>query len=589
MSEIFVTKRDGSKTPLNIDKIHDVVEFACDGLSGVSPSEVEVKSHIQFSNGIKTSDIQETLIKSASELISEESPNYQFVAGRLINFHLRKLVYGQFDPPELIEHYKKLVLLGWYDQALYNKYSKNEWETLNSVINHSLDFNLTYAAMEQFRGKYLVQNRVTNEIFETPQMLYMLVSMTLFAEYPEESRIGYVKKYYNHISKGNISLPTPILAGVRTPDRQFSSCVLIEAADSLNSISATNAAIIRYVSQKAGIGVGAGSIRASGSPIRNGQASHTGVIPFYRTFQSSVKSCSQGGVRGGAATLYYPLWHLEVEDLLVLKNNKGIDSNRLRQMDYGVQFNKLMYERLIKGEHITLFSPSDVPGLYESFFNDQDKFKEIYEKAERNTKIRKRKVSAVDLFSSFMQERKDTGRIYLQNVDNANIQGSFDEAIAPIRQSNLCVTGDTELDIIVDGQGMFNVPIIDVIGYICSGRVVKVSSYNIETNTFQYAQASKGAMTGKDRELMEIEDDATGKKVICTPEHQIYTKNRGYVEARNLVETDELKYVKSVAHREKLKNANIGKNWYSNDNLKTSCQANSPPGNDWYKGRIYGY
>lgn len=540
MRDILVTKRDGTKTPLDINKIHDVVEFACAGLTGVAPSEVEVKSHIQFSNGITTSDIQETLIKSSSELISEESPNYQYVAGRLINFHLRKLVYGQFDPLDLIEHYKNNVLLGWYDKNLYNQYSKNDWELLNSVINHSLDFNLTYAAMEQFRGKYLVQNRVTKEIFETPQMLYMLVSMTLFADYPVETRISYVKKYYNHISKGNISLPTPILAGVRTPDRQFSSCVLIETEDSLNSISATNAAIIRYVSQKAGIGIGGGSIRATGSPIRNGQASHTGVIPFYRTFQSSVKSCSQGGVRGGAATLYYPVWHLEIEDLLVLKNNKGVESNRLRQMDYGVQFNKLMYERLITNGNITLFSPSDVPGLYDAFFADQDKFKEIYEKAERTTHIRKITVKALDLFTTYIQERKDTGRIYLQNVDNVNIQGSFKPEDAPIKMSNLCVTGDTELDIIVDGIGLFNVPIIDVICYVCRGREVKVSAYDIETNTFKYSKVSKGAMTGRNRELMEIEDDLTGKKVICTPDHQIYTKNRGYVEARNLVGTDEL-------------------------------------------------
>ena len=292
--------------------------------------------------------------------------------------------------------------------------------------------------MEQFRGKYLAQNRVTGKHFETPQITYALISATLFSQYPKETRLKYVKDYYDAVSNFDISLPTPVMAGVRTPQRQFSSCVLIETDDSLDSINATSSSIVKYVSQKAGIGIGAGSIRAINSPIRNGDASHTGVIPFYKLFQASVKSCSQGGVRGGAATLYYPLWHYEVEDLLVLKNNKGTEDNRVRHMDYGVQFNKLMYERLIAGEEITLFSPSDVPGLYNAFFEDQDKFKELYERAERNTRIRKKKVSALDLFSAFMNERKNTGRIYLMNVDHANDHGSFDASKAPIRQSNLC-------------------------------------------------------------------------------------------------------------------------------------------------------
>jgi ribonucleoside-diphosphate reductase alpha chain len=292
--------------------------------------------------------------------------------------------------------------------------------------------------MEQFRGKYLVQNRVTGTIYETPQMAYMLIAATLFSNYDKEERLKWVKDYYDAISTFDISLPTPVMAGVRTPQRQFSSCVLIETDDSLDSINATSSSIVKYVSQKAGIGVGAGSIRAINSPIRNGDASHTGVIPFYKMFQAAVKSCSQGGVRGGAATLYYPLWHLEVEDLLVLKNNKGTEDNRVRHMDYGVQFNKLMYERLMTGGNITLFSPNDVPGLYESFFNDQDKFRELYEQAERKTSIRKKSVPAIELFSSFMNERKNTGRIYLQNVDHANDHSSFDSKVAPVKQSNLC-------------------------------------------------------------------------------------------------------------------------------------------------------
>ena len=433
-----VQKRDGTLEDLDIDKLHKVVMYACEDISGVSASEVEIHSQIQFFESIATEDIQETLIKSAADLISEDAPNYQYVAGRLINYHLRKMVYDSFTPPCLCDIIQKNIDAGFYDAEFTELYTKDEINELNDHIKHERDEVLTYAAMEQFRGKYLVQNRATGEIFETPQVAYMMIAATLFNKYPAETRIKYVKDYYDAISTFKISLPTPVMAGVRTPQRQFSSCVLIETDDSLDSINATSSAIVKYVSQKAGIGIGAGSIRAVGSKIRSGDATHTGVIPFYKMFQSAVKSCSQGGVRGGAATLYYPIWHLEVEDLLVLKNNKGTEDNRVRHMDYGVQFNKLMYERLITGGNITLFSPQDVPGLYDCFFNDQDKFKELYEQAERKTSIRKKSIKAIDLFSAFVTERKDTGRIYLMNVDHANTHGSFDEKLAPIKQSNLC-------------------------------------------------------------------------------------------------------------------------------------------------------
>ena len=433
-----VIKRDGQQEDLNIDKLHKVVMYACEDITGVSASQVEINSKIQFFDSIKTEDIQETLIKSAADLISEETPNYQYVAGRLINYHLRKMVYDSFTPPCLCDIIDKNIDAGFYDKEFRDLYTKDEIDYLNQHINHDRDEVLTYAAMEQFRGKYLVQNRATGEIFETPQVAYMMISATLFSKYPAETRLQYVKAYYDAISQFKLSLPTPIMAGVRTPQRQFSSCVLIETDDSLDSINATTSAVVKYVSQKAGIGIGAGSIRAVGSKIRSGDATHTGVIPFYKLFQSAVKSCSQGGVRGGAATLYYPLWHLEVEDLLVLKNNKGTEDNRVRHMDYGVQFNKLMYERLISGGNITLFSPHDVPGLYDAFFQDQDKFQELYEKAERMTSIKKKTISAQDLFSAFMTERKDTGRIYLMNVDHANTHGAFIEELAPIKQSNLC-------------------------------------------------------------------------------------------------------------------------------------------------------
>jgi len=438
MTKIQVEKRDGKKEPLDLEKMHKVVMFACEDIAGVSASEVELKSHIQFYDGIKSVEVQETLIKAASDLISEETPNYQWVAGNLVNYHIRKMVYGVFEPWHILKVVETNVKEGFYDSALLEDYSKKEWNEINSYIKHDRDFDIAYVGMEQFRGKYLVQNRVTGRLYETPQIAYMLIAATLFSSYDKNIRLKYVKDYYDAISSFDISLPTPVMAGVRTPQRQFSSCVLIETDDSLDSINATSSSVVKYVSQKAGIGIGAGSIRAINSPIRNGDASHTGVIPFYKLFQASVKSCSQGGVRGGAATLYYPIWHYEVEDLLVLKNNKGTEDNRVRHMDYGVQFNKLMYERLIAGENITLFSPSDVPGLYTAFFEDQDKFRELYEKAERNTRLRKKTIPALELFSIFMNERKNTGRIYLMNVDHANDHGSFLPEKAPIRQSNLC-------------------------------------------------------------------------------------------------------------------------------------------------------
>ena len=438
MTQIQVQKRDGVREALDLEKLHRVVFWATQGITGVSASEVEIKSHLQFYNGIKTADIQETLIKSAADLISEETPNYQYVAGRLICYHLRKQVYGDFTPWHVMDLVRQNVAAGFYDADLLTAYSQEEWDRINGFIRHERDEDLTYAAMEQFRGKYLVQNRVTKDIYETPQVAYALIAATLFSAYPRESRMMWVRDYYDAISTHQISLPTPVMAGVRTPQRQFSSCVLIETDDSLDSINATASAIVKYVSQKAGIGIGASRIRAIGSPIRNGDAYHTGVIPFYKLFQAATRSCSQGGVRNGAATLYYPIWHLEVEDLLVLKNNKGTEDNRVRHMDYGVQFNKVMYERLLSNGDITLFSPHDVPEMWAAFYTDVDRFRELYERAEKNTKLRKRTIRALELFTRFIEERKNTGRVYLMNVDHANSHGSFLPEVAPIRQSNLC-------------------------------------------------------------------------------------------------------------------------------------------------------
>jgi ribonucleoside-diphosphate reductase alpha chain len=438
MAQILVTKRNGNREPLDLNKFHKVVAWACEGINGVSESEIEIRSHIQFYDGIKTTDIQETLIKASADLISEDTPGYQYVAGRLINYHLRKQVYGDYHVPHLANHIDNVIGAGYYDKDIKEWYSFADINTLNGYIDHKRDFSIAYVGMEQFRGKYLIKNRATGYIFETPQFCYMLIAMVLFRNYPKETRLKWVKDLYDATSTFEISLPTPIMAGLRSPQKQFSSCVLIESDDSLDSINATSSAIVKYVSQKAGIGINAGRIRALGSPIRNGDTTHTGVIPFFKHFQSAVKSCSQGGVRGGAATLYYPIWHLEVEDLLVLKNNKGTEDNRIRGLDYGVQFNKVMYERLLMGGNITLFSPNDVPALYDAFFVDVDKFRTLYLAAEADPTIRKKSIPAVDLFSAFMQERKDTGRIYLQNVDHANDHGAFIKELAPIHQSNLC-------------------------------------------------------------------------------------------------------------------------------------------------------
>ena len=439
IDKIQVTKRDGRLEPIELDKIHKVIEWAAHGLDNVSVSQVELKSHIQFYEGIKTRDIHETIIKSAADLISEDTPDYQYLAARLAIFHLRKIAYNKFTPPHLYDHVKKLTDAGKYDQHILADYSRAEFDELEEYLDHWRDMNLAYAAVEQMAGKYLVQDRVSKTVYESPQFLYMLVGMCLFSRYEKSERMNYVKRFYDATSQFKISLPTPIMSGVRTPSRQFSSCVLIECGDSLDSINATTSAIVRYVSQRAGIGINAGRIRALGSPIRGGEAQHTGCIPFYKLFQTAVKCCSQGGVRGGAATLFYPLWHLEVESLLVLKNNRGVEDNRVRHMDYGVQLNKTMYTRLIKGQDISLFSPSDTPGLYDAFFEDQDKFEELYTKYENDPSIRSRQIPAADLFSLMMQERASTGRIYIQNVDHCNTHSPFDPTVAPIRQSNLCM------------------------------------------------------------------------------------------------------------------------------------------------------
>jgi len=435
---INVLKASGLKEPLSVEKIHRVLEWAAEGLK-VSVSAVELKARLQIVEGTKTSDIHETLVKTAADMISEKSPDYQWFSARLKMFRMRKEAYGTFAPPVLLNHVQRLTIQGLYDGHLLRDYSLTDWHHMNEMIDHSKDMNFAYAATVQLREKYLVQNRVTGELFESPQMAYILIAAALFANEHPDVRLGYVEKFYKAVSGGKLSLPTPIMAGVRTPTRQFSSCVLIEAGDSLDSINGANNAITKYVSQRAGIGINAGALRGAGAEIRGGEAYHTGLIPFFKTFQASVKSCSQGGLRGGSATLFYPLWTWEAESLLVLKNNRGTENNRVRHLDYGVQLNKLMYNRLVKGQNITLFSMDEVPDLLDAFYADQDEFERLYTKYEQDDSIRRRSIPASELFGVLASERASTGRIYIQNIDHNNTHGAFDPTVAPIKQSNLCL------------------------------------------------------------------------------------------------------------------------------------------------------
>jgi ribonucleoside-diphosphate reductase alpha chain len=429
-----VVKRNGLIESLDLDKMHLMVEEACKGLAGVSASQVEMTSGIQFYNGISTQEIQEILIRSASDLINLDHPNYQYVAARLLLFAVRKQLYGRMkELPTLEDHIFTCVNAQVYDSEIFNKYSKEEIERVNSWIDHDRDYLFTYAGLRQVVDKYLVQDRSTGGVYETPQFMYMMIALTIFAEYPKETRMSYVRRYYDAISKHKINIPTPIMAGVRTPLRQFASCVLVDTDDTLDSIFSSDMAIGRYVAQRAGIGINAGRIRGINSKIRGGEVQHTGVVPFLKKFESTVRCCTQNGIRGGSATVYFPIWHQEIEDILVLKNNKGTEDNRVRKLDYGIQLSKIFYERFIQDGEITLFSPHDVPGLYDVF--GLDKFDELYVKYENDLNIPKKKVKAQDLILDLLKERAETGRIYLMNIDHANSHGAFKDQIT---MSNLC-------------------------------------------------------------------------------------------------------------------------------------------------------
>ena len=431
----MIVKRSGAKEPLNIDKIHFVVEEACKGLAGVSSSQIEMNANLQFYDGMSSKEIQEILVRSANDLISLDAPNYQFAAARLLSYGVYKEVFGHYAPISLREMIRLNIQRGVYDAEFLEWYTEEEIDRLDSYIHHKRDENFTYAGLRQVVDKYLCQDRSNNQLFETPQFMYMMIAATLFAQYPRETRMHYVRRYYDATSLFRINIPTPVMAGVRTPVRQFASCVLVDSDDTLDSIFASDMAIGRYTAQRAGIGINSGRVRAVNSKIRGGEVAHTGIIPFLKKFESTVRCCTQNGVRGGSATVHFPLWHYEIEDILVLKNNKGTEDNRVRKLDYSIQLNKLMYERLLQDGDITLFSPQDVPGLYEAFYSDQDKFKELYEMYERKTSIRKKRISAMELFSALIKERAETGRIYIMNVDHANTHSSFKDTVY---MSNLC-------------------------------------------------------------------------------------------------------------------------------------------------------
>jgi ribonucleoside-diphosphate reductase alpha chain len=466
-----VVKRNGSVESLNLEKIHKMVEMACDGVAGVSESAIEMNANLQIFDGIKTDDIQEILIKSANDLISLDTPNYQFVAARLLLFSLRKAVYNAHPDshPHLYTHIKDCIDHGLYDPALLDSYSEEEWGEINSMVDYDRDYMFTYAGLRQVVDKYLVQDRSSNEVYETPQQMYVMIAATLFQRYPQESRLTYVKKYYDAISRHKINIPTPIMGGVRTPLRQFASCVLVDIDDTLDSIFSSDMAIGYYVAQRAGIGINAGRIRGINSKIRGGEVQHTGVVPFLKKFESTVRCCTQNGIRGGSATVHFPIWHQEIEDILVLKNNKGTEDNRVRKLDYSIQLSELFYKRFISSGNITLFSPHDTPGLYDAF--GTDKFDDLYTRYESDESIPKTVVPAQDLILAMLKERAETGRIYLMNIDHCNTHSSFKDKV---NMSNLCqeITLPTDPIQSLQGQGEIALCILSAINV---GKITKTS------------------------------------------------------------------------------------------------------------------
>jgi ribonucleoside-diphosphate reductase alpha chain len=579
MSIIKVVKRNGEKEDLNYEKINKVLEWAVEGINGVSASDVAMNAHLQFFDGITTTQIHKVIIQSAADMITEENPSYQYVASKLLNYLLRKEIFNTYNNfPRLKDFIKLNVDNGVYDSDILNHYSEYDYDKIESFIKHERDEELTYAGLQQLVDKYLLKDRKTDMVYETPQFMYMLISMTLFSNKEGKDRLKMIKTFYDLISTHKISLPTPIVAGVRTPTRQYSSCTLIDVGDDLDSIFNSNTAVGKYISKRAGIGLNF-RLRGIGSKIRNGEAVHTGIIPFLKMFEGTVKSCSQGGIRGGAATAHYPFWHSEIEDIIVLKNNRGNELNRVRRMDHSIQFCRLFYQRFIKNEKLSLFSPSDVPGLYDAFgYNDL--FEPLYIKYENDLSIPRREIGARELMDLLIQERVETGRIYIMNIDNANDHSSFTDKIT---MSNLCLSPETEIDVKITYTGNDYIMLLDKLNLtetnesnlyegklkieeidslyqkfykqsfdidgnivLLSDGLIEVKSRNLKGNNDEYKPVIKSLLTNPSAEVIKITDEETGYSIICTEDHMIWTENRGYVKAIELNEDDILKISEDI-------------------------------------------
>ena len=526
-----VQKRDGGFEAYNVEKIHKVLEWAITDISNVSWSDIEMNAKLSLNDGVNTKEIHQILIKSANDLTAPSRPNYQYVASRLLNMSLRKDLWERYDsPPSLSVHFKNNIENGTYDAPIYDKWTQDQLVEIEQCVDHDRDYLFTYAGLQQLIDKYLIKNRLTNQMYETPQFAYVAIAMALF------NTVDEVIKAYECFSTFKINLPTPIMAGVRTKIKQFASCVLVDVNDDLNSIFSSIHAVGKYTARRAGIGLNIGRIRPINSSIRGGEVIHTGLIPYLKIFESTVKATSQNGIRGGSATVHVPFFHYEIEDIMCLKNNAGTDDNRVRKLDYSVQFCKLFYERLIKNEDITLFSPYEAEGLYEVFGNNEE-FNKLYEKYEKSRTLKfKKKINARKLAEIFTKERLETGRIYVMNIDNANEHGSWN---IPVHMSNLCLTGDTKIDSIVDGKKMI-VSLEELNDLFNANKDILVLSKDINSNILSYNKVLNSAMTMENAEIMEIENTESGFKIRCTPNHQIFTKNRGYVEAKDLKEMDVL-------------------------------------------------
>jgi ribonucleoside-diphosphate reductase alpha chain len=579
MSIIKVVKRNGEKEDLNYEKINKVLEWAVEGINGVSASDVAMNAHLQFFDGITTTQIHQVLIQSAGDMITEENHSYQYVASKLLNYLLRKEIFNTYNNfPRLKDFIKLNVDNGVYDADILNHYSDYDYDKIESFIKHERDEELTYAGLQQLVDKYLLKDRKTDMVYETPQFMYMLIAMTLFSNKDGKDRLKMIKTFYDLISTHKISLPTPIVAGVRTPTRQYSSCTLIDVGDDLDSIFNSNTAVGKYISKRAGIGLNF-RLRGIGSKIRNGEAVHTGIIPFLKMFEGTVKSCSQGGIRGGAATAHYPFWHSEIEDIIVLKNNRGNELNRVRRMDHSIQFCRLFYQRFIKNEKLSLFSPSDVPGLYDAFgYNDI--FEPLYVKYENDLSIPRREIGARELMDLLIQERVETGRIYIMNIDNANDHSSFTDKIS---MSNLCLSPETEIDVKITYTGNDYIMLLDKLDLtennesklyegklkieeidslyqkfykqsfdidgnivLLSDGLIEVKSRNLNENNDEYKPVIKSLLTNPSAEVIKITDEETGYSITCTEDHMVWTENRGYVKAIELNENDILKISEDI-------------------------------------------